>query len=117
MTTRDDCLQRDAQDPLAALRASFDLPSGVIYLDGNSLGARPSAALARAQHVIAAEWGTDLIRSWNTAGWFDMPKRLGYRLAPLIGAGSGEVAITDTTSINLFKALAAALQMQASDPQ
>src|SRR5471032_2044076 len=116
MTTRDDCLQRDAQDPLAALRAQFDLPAGVIYLDGNSLGARPTAALARAQDVIAREWGRDLIRSWNTAGWFDLPKRLGDRLAPLIGADAAEVVVTDTTSVNLFKALAAALQMQAGEP-
>jgi len=116
MTTRDDCLQRDAQDPLAALRAQFDLPAGVIYLDGNSLGARPTAALARAQDVIAREWGRDLIRSWNTAGWFDLPKRLGDRLAPLIGAEASEVVVTDTTSVNLFKALAAALHMQAEDP-
>jgi kynureninase len=113
MTTRTDCLALDAQDPLAPLRARFDLPPGVIYLDGNSLGARPSAALARAQDVIAREWGQDLIRSWNTAGWFDLPKRLGDRLAPLIGAQPGEVVITDSTSLNLFKALAAALAMQA----
>ncbi|SFL92515.1 kynureninase [Rugamonas rubra] len=116
MTTRDDCLGRDAQDPLAALRARFDLPAGLIYLDGNSLGARPRAALARAQDVIAREWGQDLIRSWNTAGWFDLPKRLGNRLAPLLGAGQDEVVVTDTTSVNLFKALAAALQMQAEQP-
>jgi kynureninase len=113
MTSRDDCLARDAHDPLAPLRRQFDLPEGVIYLDGNSLGARPKAALARAQDVIAREWGQDLIRSWNTAGWFDLPKRLGDRLAPLIGAAAGEVAVTDTTSLNLFKALAAALHMQA----
>ena len=117
MTTRDDCLGRDAQDPLAALRAQFDLPAGLIYLDGNSLGARPRAALARAQDVIAREWGRDLIRSWNTAGWFDLPKRLGNRLAPLLGAGQDEVVVTDTTSVNLFKALAAALQMQADRPE
>ncbi|MDB5950282.1 MAG: kynU [Massilia sp.] len=113
MTTRTDCLALDARDPLAPLRARFDLPPGVIYLDGNSLGARPRAALARAQDVIAREWGQDLIRSWNTAGWFDLPKRLGDRLAPLIGARPGEVVITDSTSLNLFKALAAALAMQA----
>ncbi|RNF32139.1 kynureninase [Massilia aurea] len=112
-TTRADCLARDALDPLAGLRTRFDLPKGVIYLDGNSLGARPSAALARAQDVVAREWGTDLIKSWNTAGWFDMPKRLGDRLAPLVGAGPGEVVVTDTTSLNLFKALAAALRLQS----
>jgi kynureninase len=116
MTTRHDCLDRDAHDPLASLRDQFDLPPNVIYLDGNSLGARPKAALARAQQVIAREWGHDLIRSWNSAGWFDLPKRLGNRLAPLIGAADGEVVVTDTTSVNLFKALAAALQLQATDP-
>ncbi|MBB3121592.1 kynureninase [Pseudoduganella violacea] len=116
MTTRKDCLDRDAQDALAPLREHFDLPAGVIYLDGNSLGARPKAALTRASDVIAREWGKDLITSWNTAGWFELPKRLGDRLAPLIGAAAGEVVVTDTTSLNLFKVLAAALHMQASDP-
>ncbi|UTY58834.1 kynureninase [Massilia sp. erpn] len=114
MTTRKDCLDRDAQDALAPLRDHFDLPAGVIYLDGNSLGARPKAALTRASDVIAREWGKDLITSWNTAGWFELPKRLGDRLAPLIGAAAGEVVVTDTTSLNLFKVLAAALHMQAS---
>jgi kynureninase len=115
--TRNDCLALDAGDALAPLRQHFDLPEGVIYLDGNSLGARPKAALARAQDVIAREWGVDLIRSWNTAGWFDLPKRLGNRLAPLLGARDGEVVVNDTTSLNLFKALAAALHMQAGAPQ
>jgi kynureninase len=110
--TRADCLARDTQDPLAPLRERFDLPPDLIYLDGNSLGARPRAALERAGQVVAREWGRDLITSWNTAGWFDMPKRLGERLAPLIGAAPGEVAVTDTTSLNLFKALAAAVHMQ-----
>jgi kynureninase len=114
MTTRDDCRALDARDPLAPLRGQFDLPEGVIYLDGNSLGARPRAALARVRDVVAREWGQDLIRSWNSAGWFDMPRRLGDRLAPLIGARAGEVVVTDSTSLNLFKALAAALSMQAS---
>ena len=111
---RNDCQDLDAGDALAQLRRHFDLPEGVIYLDGNSLGARPKAALARAQDVIAREWGVDLIRSWNSAGWFDLPKRLGNRLAPLIGAQDGEVVVNDTTSLNLFKALASALHMQAS---
>ncbi len=113
---RNDCIRRDAEDQLAALRQQFDLPEGVIYLDGNSLGARPKAALARAQQIITQEWGTDLIRSWNKAGWFDLPSRLGNQIAPLIGAGADEVVVTDSTSINLFKALAAALQAQASQP-
>ncbi|MGZ8290005.1 MAG: kynureninase [Telluria sp.] len=116
MTTKPDCAVRDAHDPLAHLRARFDLPQGVIYLDGNSLGARPAAALGRAGQVIAQEWGVDLIGSWNSAGWFEMPRRLGDRLAPLIGAGDGEVVVTDTTSLNLFKALAAALHLQAGGP-
>jgi kynureninase len=112
-TTRAACLALDAADPVAPLRDRFDLPEGVIYLDGNSLGARPRAALARARDVVDQEWGQGLIRSWNTAGWFALPGRLGDRLAPLIGAGAGEVVVTDTTSLNLFKALAAALAIQA----
>ncbi|MFC6300442.1 kynureninase [Pseudomonas sp. CCM 7893] len=112
MTTRNHCQALDAQDPLAPLRTQFALPEGVIYLDGNSLGARPVAALARAQAVIAEEWGNGLIRSWNSAGWAELSQRLGNRLAPLIGARDGEVVITDTTSINLFKVLSAALTVQ-----
>jgi kynureninase len=107
----------DRGDPLRSLRDQFALPEGVVYLDGNSLGARPRTALARAAQVVSEEWGDGLIRSWNTAGWFGLPQRLGDKLAPLIGAGPGEVVITDTTSINLFKVLAAALRVQAArDP-
>src|SRR5476651_1561093 len=94
MTTRNDCLALDAQDTLAPLRQQFALPEGVIYLDGNSLGARPVAALARAQQVIAEEWGNGLIRSWNSAGWRDLSEHLGNRLAGLIGARDGEVVVT-----------------------
>ena len=110
---RNECVALDAADPLRALREQFDLPAGVIYLDGNSLGARPKSALARAQAVIEQEWGSDLIRSWNKAGWFELPARLGDKLAPLIGAGAGEVVVTDSTSINLFKVLAE----QSSSPK
>ncbi|MDE2428064.1 MAG: kynureninase [Burkholderiales bacterium] len=109
------CEQLDQHDALATLRDEFDLPHDVIYLDGNSLGARPKAALQRAQQVVTQEWGTDLIKSWNTAGWFALPSSLGDQLAPLIGAEAGEVVVTDSTSINLFKALAAALHMQSGD--
>ncbi|MET3117977.1 kynureninase [Undibacterium sp. GrIS 1.8] len=118
MTTlhRQHCLDLDVQDPLATLREEFDLPKDVIYLDGNSLGAMPKASLTRAQEVIRQEWGNDLIKSWNKAGWFDLPSRLGDMLAPLIGAAPEEVVVTDSTSINLFKALAAALHLQASNP-
>jgi kynureninase len=116
MMQRTDALTLDQHDPLAPLRDQFALPDGVIYLDGNSLGARPKAALARAQQVVEQEWGHDLIRSWNQAGWFDLPSRLGDLLAPLIGAAAGDIVVTDTTSLNLFKVLAGALQRQASAP-
>lgn len=102
-------------NPLADLRQLFALPDGVIYLDGNSLGARPRAAVERAAEVVAAEWGEGLIRSWNSADWRGLPERLGDKLAPLIGARAGEVVITDTTSINLFKVLSAALRIQEED--
>lgn len=113
--TRNACVERDAADPIAPLRDAFALPDGVIYLDGNSLGARPKAALARAQEVVANEWGDGLIRSWNQAGWFELPRRLGNKLAALIGAREDEVVVTDTTSINLFKVLAAAIRVQRED--
>ncbi|WP_165671038.1 kynureninase [Metapseudomonas otitidis] len=117
MTTRQTCLDLDARDALAPLRDDFALPEGVIYLDGNSLGARPKAALERARQVVENEWGTGLIGSWNEAGWRGLPERLGNQLAGLIGAGQDEVVITDTTSINLFKVLVAALRVQAQrDP-
>ncbi|GIZ53583.1 kynureninase [Noviherbaspirillum aridicola] len=111
--SREHCLALDAHDELAALRSEFELPRGVIYLDGNSLGARPCAALERARELIGEEWGNGLIRSWNKAGWFTLPTRLGDKLAPLVGAGAGQVVVTDSTSVNLFKVLAAALHSQA----
>ncbi|AVS91931.1 kynureninase [Paracidovorax avenae] len=115
MTTLDDCRALDAHDPLRPLRGHFQLPDGVIYLDGNSLGVLPKAAPARIAEVVAQEWGTDLIRSWNSASWFDLPQRLGNQLAPLIGAGAGEVVCTDSTSINLYKVLSAALNIARED--
>ena len=118
MITRADCARLDEDDPLAAFREEFALPEGVVYLDGNSLGARPRAAAARTAEVVEREWGQDLIGSWNTAGWFDLPLRLGDRLAPLIGGGAGTTVVNDTTSANLFKALFAALALQtAADPE
>ncbi len=115
MTTLQDCQQRDAADTLRPLRDLFSVPQGLIYLDGNSLGVMPKGAAARAAQVVSQEWGQGLIRSWNTAGWFDLPQRLGNRIAPLIGAGQGEVVTTDTTSINLFKVLSAALSIAQVD--
>ena len=115
--TRQACIAADAADPLRALKDHFLLPEAVIYLDGNSLGARPRASLEVATRVLEQEWGTGLIRSWNSAGWFELPGRLGNKLAALLGAGQDEVVMTDTTSLNLFKCLAAALRIQkAADP-
>ncbi len=117
MITLEHCQQLDLQDPLRALREQFSLPNGVIYLDGNSLGALPKSTTARVAQVVAQEWGQGLIGSWNDAGWFDMPQRLGDRIATLIGASPGEVVATDSTSINLYKVLSAALQIARSgDP-
>jgi len=113
--TLQDCQARDALDPLRAMKAQFDLPAGVIYLDGNSLGAMPKTALARATEVVSREWGVELIRSWNTSGWFEMPERLGNKLGRLIGSNDGETVVTDTTSLNLFKALSAAVRIQQQD--
>jgi kynureninase len=116
--TRDDALARDDADPLAAHRRAFCLPEGVIYLDGNSLGALPLSTSARVREVIEREWGSGLIRSWNSARWTDLPRRVGAKIARLIGAQSHEVICADSTSINLFKVLSAALSMaQADHPQ
>ena len=117
MITREDCAAADAVDPLAGFREEFALPDGVIYLDGNSLGARPRAATEIARRVVAEEWGDGLIGSWNAAGWFDLPLVLGDLLAPVIGAGPGTTVVTDTTSLNLFRALAAAVRLADSDPE
>jgi len=115
--TRQDCIARDVADPLAPHRNAFALPDGVIYLDGNSLGPLPRATPARLREVVEREWGDGLIRSWNTAGWIDAPRRVGAKIARLIGARPNEVICADSTSINLFKALAAALTLQAVRPQ
>ena len=115
ITTLQDCRALDAQDPLRGLRQQFSLPDGVIYLDGNSLGVLPNTAAARVAKAVTEEWGQGLIRSWNSAGWFDMPQRLGDKIARLIGAAPGEVVATDTTSINLYKVLSAALSMTVLD--
>jgi kynureninase len=118
LISREQCLALDAADRLAPLRQQFDLPEGVIYLDGNSLGVLPRASAARVQQVIQHEWGTDLIKSWNSAGWMDLPTRVGDKIARLVGAGPGELIAADSTSVNLFKVLSAALQiMQTDAPQ
>ena len=111
MTTREDCVRLDAADALVPLRELFDLPAGVIYLDGNSLGALPKATSARVQQVVTAEWGRGLVRSWNDAGWIDLSRRVGDKIARLVGAGNGELVVADSTSVNLFKVLSAALDL------
>lgn len=120
-TTRDDCRREDARDPLAPLRAQFALDrvdaDGVIYLDGNSLGALPKATIPRIQEIVETEWGVGLIRSWNAAGWIDLSRRIGDKIAPLIGAQPGEVIVADSTSVNLFKALSAAVAMNPGRPR
>jgi kynureninase len=110
--TRTDIVQLDDNDPLAAFRDEFFLPDGVIYLNGNSLGAMPLAATERAKRVVEHEWAEGLIGSMNTAGWYELPSTLGRKIAPIVGAKPNEVVLTDSTGINLYKVLAAALKMQ-----
>lgn len=106
------CAAMDAADPLASFRDRFVLPEGVIYLDGNSLGALPAATPAHMQRVITEEWGQGLIRSWNDAGWFTKPQTLGDRIAPLIGAEAGEVVIGDSTSSSIFQTAVAGIRLR-----
>ena len=113
--TLSDCEAKDRQDPLRSLRELFHLPEGVIYLDGNSLGVLPKATPSRVAQALNQEWGSDLIKSWNKAGWFQMPLKVGNKIARLIGAKDGEVVAADSTSINLFKVLSAALSIAKAD--
>jgi kynureninase len=106
--SRADAERLDRTDSLAFARARFDLPDDVVYLDGNSLGALPSGVFRRVAQVVADEWGRDLIKSWNIHGWMELPARVGGRIAGLIGAEPHEVICTDSTSVNVFKLLAAA---------
>jgi kynureninase len=110
--TRDDALALDAADPLSAFRDRFVLPDGVIYLDGNSLGALPKGVAARLDDLVRSEWGESLIRGWNAHGWIEAPARIGAKLARLIGAEPHEVAAADSTSINVFKLAAGAAALR-----
>ena len=92
-TSRSQCAALDAADPLAGFRERFVLPKDVIYLDGNSLGALPRHTPARMQEAVEREWGQGLIRSWNEAGWYDLPRGLGDRIAPLVGAAAGQTVV------------------------
>ena len=105
-------LKLDQQDEISDFRDRFKLARDLIYLDGNSLGALPLTTIKRLDQVINQEWGSGLIGSWNDAGWINLPQRLGDKLGPLIGAEPGEVIVTDSVSVNIFKILAGALQMQ-----
>ena len=115
MKTREEALALDAADPLAPLREQFAIPPGLIYLDGNSLGVMPKATPMRVQQVVTQEWGVGLIGSWNSAGWMDLAPRIGDKIARLIGAQPGECVAADSTSVNLFKVLSAALNIARTD--
>ncbi|HXG88549.1 MAG TPA: kynureninase [Vicinamibacterales bacterium] len=119
MITRADCLERDRSDRLAPLRRLFVLShadqAGEVYLDGNSLGMLPAATSARLHEVVEHEWGVGLIRSWNTAGWITLSQQIGDKIARLIGAGPGEVVVADSTSVNLYKVLSAAMAISRRD--
>ncbi|MFN8095400.1 MAG: kynureninase [Vicinamibacteria bacterium] len=110
--TRADAEALDAADPLAGVRDAFVLPDGLVYLDGNSLGALPRRAVERVGDAVAREWGEGLVSSWNDAGWIDLPARVAAKIAPLVGARPSEVAVADSTSVNLFKLLAGALRLR-----
>jgi len=112
LPTEDDIASMDAADPLLPLREQFLRAEGEVYLDGNSLGMASGAALDALRLAAREEWTRDLIRSWNTAGWFDLPVELGNRIGRLIGAASGQVVVADTTSINIYKALHAAIGLR-----
>jgi len=110
--TAPDIAALDAADPLAALRVQFHLPEGKIYLDGNSLGALPKAARLRVHKVVREEWGQDLISSWNSNDWINLPVTVGEKIAVLLGAAAGQVISCDNVSVNLFKLMVTALQLQ-----
>jgi len=105
---RDTLSKKDLNDPLAAFRDRFLIPDGLVYMNGNSLGPLTISARDRMATAVGDQWGTELIRGWNTAGWYDIPWRLGDKIGKLVGAGDGETVVCDSTSVNLFKAVAAA---------
>lgn len=112
--SRSDCEALDRADPLGPARVQFALPASVIYLDGHSLGPATHAALTRVERAARTEWADGLIRSWNTAGWIDLPRSVGAKLARLIGVAAEDVIVTDSVSVNLFKLAGAALPLAKS---
>lgn len=111
MTALSDCQALDAADVLASKRAEFKIPAGKIYLNGNSLGPLPVRALAHSLTLIEQQWGEDLISSWNKHGWIDLPLTCAEKLGPLVGVAPGQLLCCDSVSVNLFKLLAVALQL------
>lgn len=109
---RETALQYDRDDPLAPFRERFVLRDGLIYLDGNSLGPLQKSVEERVAACLRDEWGRDLIASWNSADWYTLPQSIGGKIARLIGAGANDVVVTDSTSVNLFKVVAAALSLR-----
>lgn len=112
MITRSDLEALDRADPLASFRERFALPQQQLYLVGNSLGAMPKSTAERMRRVVDQEWSQDLVRSWNRHGWVDLPQRVGDKIGRLIGAAPGETVACDSTSVNLFKALAMAVKLR-----
>ncbi len=109
---RESALARDASSPLTGRRELFLLPEGTIYLDGNSLGALPRSVPGRLAAAVTEEWGRDLISSWNTADWINLSRRVGARIAPLIGVDGRDVWVSDSTSVSLFKTMVAACRLR-----
>ncbi len=115
-SSRGECEAWDAANPLLGLRELFELPNGVVYLDGNSLGALPRAGAERMVEVVRRQWGQGLVQSWNDADWAGLPRRVGDKVARLVGADPGQVLVADSTSVNLYKVLWAALRLQGLRP-
>jgi kynureninase len=111
MINRSDLIALDSRDPLGGRRELFVLPEGVIYLDGNSLGPLPVSVPAKMEDALRRQWGRDLIRSWNVNGWIDLPARVGARIGRLVGAEEGSIISADSTSVNLYKLVCAALAL------
>jgi kynureninase len=109
-------LALDARNPLQARRDDFDLPDGVVYLDGNSLGALPHTVAERVAAVVRDEWGRGLISSWNDADWIHLTRRVAAKIAPLVGARADDVHVGDSTSVLLFKTMVAALRLRPDRP-
>ncbi len=112
VTSRADAVALDAADPLLTLRDELLIPEGIVYLDGNSLGPLPRRTPGRVREVLEREWGQELIAAWNTCGWMDLPSRVGDAIGRLVGAAPGQTVVADSTSVNLFKALAGAVRLR-----